>query len=82
MIAPRYQNIHANEIVAVQRDGGATVRVIAGTVDGVVGPISGIAAEPMYLDVSIAPHGSFNLPIPRGHSVFAYVFRGRGKVRP
>ena len=56
MVAPRYQNIHANEIVAVQHDGGATVRVIAGTVDGVVGPISGIAAEPMYLDVSIAPH--------------------------
>ena len=35
MIAPRYQNIHANEIAEIERDGGATVRVIAGTVDGV-----------------------------------------------
>ena len=82
MIAPRYQNIHAKEIAAVERDGGATVRVIAGKVDGVAGPISGIAAEPMYLDVSIAPHGSFSLPIPRGHSAFAYVFEGEGKFGP
>ena len=82
MIAPRYQNIHANEIAAVARDGGATVRVIAGKVDGVAGPISGIAAEPMYLDVSLAPHGSFSLPISRGHSAFAYVFEGEGKFSP
>ena len=82
MIAPRYQNIHANEIAEIQRDGGAKVRVIAGSVDGVVGPISGIAAEPMYLDVSIAPHGSFNLPIPRGHSAFSYVFEGEGRFGP
>src|SRR5882724_5568594 len=82
MVAPRYQNIHANEIAEIQRDGGAKVRVIAGSVDGVVGPISGIAAEPMYLDVAIAPHGSFSLSIPRGHSVFAYVFEGEGKFGP
>lgn len=82
MIAPRYQNVHANEITEIEREGGATVRVIAGKVDGVAGPISGIAAEPMYLDVSITPQGSFSLPIPRGHSVFAYVFEGEGKFGP
>ncbi len=82
MIAPRYQNVNANEITEIQREGGAKIRVIAGKVDGVVGPISGIAAEPMYLDVAIAPHGSFSLSIPRGHSVFAYVFEGEGKFGP
>ena len=82
MIAPRYQNVHANEIAEIKREGGAKIRVIAGQVDGVVGPISGIAAEPMYLDVAIAPHGSFTLPIPRGHSAFAYVFEGEGKFGP
>jgi len=79
MIAPRYQNVNANEIAEIKREGGAKIRVIAGKVDGVVGPISGIAAEPTYLDVVIAPHGSFSLPIPRGHSAFAYVFEGEGK---
>ena len=81
MIAPRYQNVNANEIAEIKREGGAKIRVIAGKVDGVVGPISGIAAEPTYLDVAVAPHGSFSLPIPRGHSAFAYVFEGEGKVR-
>jgi len=79
MIAPRYQNISANEIAEIRRDEGTTIRVIAGTVDGVTGPISGIAAEPTYLDVSVAAQGSFSLPIPREHSVFAYVFEGQGR---
>jgi len=79
MIAPRYQNISANEIAEIRRDGGATIRVIAGTVAGLTGPISGIAAEPTYLDVSVASHGSFSLPIPRGHSAFTYVFEGQGR---
>ena len=76
MSAPRYQNIHANEIPEIQRQSGAKVRVIAGTVDGATGPISGIAAEPTYLDVSLAPGGSIAQPVTRGHSAFAYLFEG------
>jgi redox-sensitive bicupin YhaK (pirin superfamily) len=76
MTTPRYQNISANEIPEVRRDGGATIRVIAGSVDGVSGPISGIAAEPTYLDISLAPGGSFIHSIPRGHAAFAYLFEG------
>jgi quercetin 2,3-dioxygenase len=79
MIAPRYQNISANEIAEIRRDGGATIRVIAGTVDGVTGPIGGIAAEPTYLDVALANGGSFVQPIARGHSAFAYVFEGEAR---
>jgi quercetin 2,3-dioxygenase len=80
MSAPRYQNIHAAEIPELRRDSGATVRVIAGTVDGVSGPITGIVAEPTYLDVSLAGGGTFAQPIPRGHSAFAYVFEGEARV--
>ena len=79
MTAPRYQNISANEIPEVHRDGGATIRVIAGTVDGVSGPISGIAAEPTYLDISLAPGGSFNHSIPHEHAAFAYLFEGAAR---
>src|SRR5688572_3974423 len=79
MIAPRYQNISANEIAEIRRDGGATIRVIAGTVDDVTGPIGGIAAEPTYLDVALANGGSFVQPIARGHSAFAYVFEGEAR---
>ena len=79
MTAPRYQNIGANEIPEVRRDSGATIRIIAGSVDGVSGPISGIAAEPTYLDVALAPGGSFIHSIPRGHAAFAYIFEGEAE---
>ena len=79
MTAPRYQNISANEIREIQREGGATVRVIAGMVDGVTGPIGGIAAEPTYLDVSLVSGGAFVHPVPRGHSAFAYIFEGEAR---
>jgi redox-sensitive bicupin YhaK (pirin superfamily) len=79
MSAPRYQNIHANEIAVIERDDGVTIRMIAGTVDGVTGPIGGIAAEPTYLDVSLPKGGSLVHPIPRGHSAFAYIFEGEAR---
>jgi redox-sensitive bicupin YhaK (pirin superfamily) len=47
-------------------------------VDGIRGPVTEIAADPTYLDVSIPPNGSFHQPIERGHSAFAYVFEGEG----
>jgi quercetin 2,3-dioxygenase len=76
MTVPRYQNISANEIPEIRRDSGATVRVIAGTVDGVSGPVGGIAAEPTYLDISLAPGGSFIHSISRGYAAIAYLFEG------
>src|SRR6476659_4395577 len=57
MSAPRYQNIHSSEIPIIERDRGASVRVIAGTVDGTTGPITGIVAEPSYIDVALAGDG-------------------------
>ena len=79
MSAPRYQNIHSSEIPIIERDRGASVRVIAGTVDGTTGPITGIVAEPSYLDVALAGEGSLVLPIPLGHSAFAYLFDGEAR---
>lgn len=79
MTAPRYQNISAHEIPALRRAESATIRVIAGGVDGIIGPISGIAADPVYLDVELSPRATFVHPVPRGHTAFAYVFEGAGR---
>jgi quercetin 2,3-dioxygenase len=79
MSAPRYQNVAANGIPRIERDGGTTIRVIAGTVDGVTGPVSGIVAEPTYLDVALAPGGPFTQPVPLGHSAFAYLFEAEAR---
>lgn len=77
MTRPKYQGISSAEIPKVNVEGGATVRVITGTAAGTKGPVSGIAAAPTYLDVSLPARSSFKQEIAEGHSAFAYVFEGR-----
>ena len=76
MTKPRYQDIRASEIPAVEVEGGTRIRVIAGSVNGVTGPVVGVAADPAYLDVSVPAESSFSHHIPAGHTAFAYVFEG------
>jgi redox-sensitive bicupin YhaK (pirin superfamily) len=78
MMAPRYQNITSDQIPEIYRNDGIKIRVIAGEVDEVRGPVTEIVAEPTYLDVTIPPKRYFSHPIQRGHAAFAYVFEGQG----
>ena len=79
MSAPRYQDVPAATIPVVERDDGARVRVVAGEIDGVRGPVREIYAEPEYLDVTLPAGVGFEQPVPRGHTAFAYVFEGEGR---
>jgi redox-sensitive bicupin YhaK (pirin superfamily) len=81
MTTPRYQEVKASTIPAAQRD-GASIRVVAGEAEGVRGVVTEIAADPIYLDVSLKPGASFVYPVPRGHTVLAYVFEGIGCFGP
>jgi len=78
MTTPRYQNIASEQIPEISREDGVKIRLIAGEVNGIHGPVSDIFADPTYMDVSIPADGSFSYPIERGHTVFAYVFEGEG----
>jgi redox-sensitive bicupin YhaK (pirin superfamily) len=55
MTAPRYQEVKALDIPEITDDDGTHVRVVCGKFWGKSGPVDGIAAEPIYLDVSISP---------------------------
>jgi hypothetical protein len=77
MTTPRYQEVNATTIPQVTKD-GTTVRIVAGEVWGTSGPVTEIAARPLYLDVSLNPGASFVHLIPRGHTTLAYVFEGAG----
>ncbi len=79
MTEPRYRGIAASEIEQVTVDGGTLIKVIAGSVGGITGPVRDVVTHPEYLDVSIPPGGSFTHPTPSGHTVFAYVFDGKGR---
>ena len=77
MSQPRYQEVNADSIPSVQVD-GATIRIVAGEVAGMSGPVTEIAANPIYMDVQLEPGVSFVQSIPGGHTAVAYVFDGRG----
>jgi redox-sensitive bicupin YhaK (pirin superfamily) len=78
MSEPRYRGISAGEVPAVAAEGGAIVRVIAGVVGGVAGPVRDVVTHPQYLDVTIPPGASFTHPTLPGDTVFGYVFEGTG----
>jgi redox-sensitive bicupin YhaK (pirin superfamily) len=77
MSQPRYQEVSAANIPAVERD-GVKMRVVAGEYDGIRGPVTEIAAKPLYMDVTLEPGVEFSLPVPLGHTVIAYIFEGEG----
>jgi len=79
MTRPRYQEIRSDEIPEIKKEDGTRLRVITGMVDGISGPVTGIAANPIYLDVFVPACTSFTQPIERGHTAFAYVFEGEAK---
>lgn len=53
MTAPRYQDVEAREIPEVIDDDGTVVKIVVGSFWGKRGPVDGIAADPLYLDVFV-----------------------------
>ncbi|HZT32595.1 MAG TPA: pirin family protein [Bryobacteraceae bacterium] len=79
MTSPRYQEVHAADIPVITDDDGARVRIVCGSFWGKTGPVDGIAADPIYLDVSVPPGLRKTLPVETTRHAFAYVFAGSGK---
>jgi len=77
MTRPRYQGVGAADI-PVAKGPGWYARVVAGEVGDVCGPVTEIAANPIYLEVALESGAIFTLPVPDGHTALAYVFEGMG----
>jgi quercetin 2,3-dioxygenase len=79
MKRPAYYSARQDVIPVVhpnRDDSGVTVRVVAGTVDGMTGPATQLAAALTYLDVHLPPAESVTLPAPQDETAFAYVYQG------
>jgi redox-sensitive bicupin YhaK (pirin superfamily) len=74
---PRYQEVMADSIPMVEKS-GQKVRLVAGEFEGVRGPVMEIAAQPLYMDVTLEPGADFSLDVPAKHTLVAYVFEGEG----
>ncbi len=80
MTAPRYQEFGPERIPVANPGAGVNVKVIAGRVGEVRGPISQPATDPTYLDVGLAGGAVYTHDLPDGHAAFLYVFEGAVRV--
>ncbi len=76
MMNPRYQDISANEIPEITVGPHASVRVIAGSMGSVAGPVKDIIADPLYIDVMLQKEKEVVIPLREGYTTFLYVFNG------
>jgi redox-sensitive bicupin YhaK (pirin superfamily) len=80
MTAPKYQEFGPERIPVAAPAPGVTVKVIAGQVDGVSGPISQPATDPTYLDIALEPGAEVTQSLPSDYAAFLYVFEGTLQV--
>jgi len=80
MSAPRYQDIDPEKIPMVTVKDGVGIRVIAGKVGEVEGPVRGVVTEPLYLDIMLPASTEFGVRVPAEHNAFVYVFEGEARV--
>jgi redox-sensitive bicupin YhaK (pirin superfamily) len=81
MTSPRYQDVQSKDVPVVTDDDGTSVRIVCGSFWGARGPVDGIAADPVYLDVSVPAGKRRTLPVETTRHAFAYVFAGSGTFR-
>ena len=74
LTAPRYQDIAPERIPEVALPQGGKVRVIAGALGDVRGPVQAEATAPLYLDVALPAGTRFASAVPEGHHAFVYPF--------
>ncbi|HET8731747.1 MAG TPA: pirin family protein [Moraxellaceae bacterium] len=82
MTEPRYQEFPASDMPVVRPADGVSVKLIAGELAGRVGPVSGIATQPLYWDISLAPGAEWSAPVPATHQAFLYLFEGDAEAGP
>ena len=81
-----YQDVQAEEIPVFNLVDGGHVKVISGTAtfaeQVIKGPIQGISADVLMLDIRLPVGAYFEQVLPDGHNAFIYTFEGDVLVGP
>ncbi|AFS77655.1 pirin domain-containing protein [Gottschalkia acidurici 9a] len=75
MTDPKYRDIR-KEMIPEYKDENMTVKVLAGKFKGIEGPIEGIDAEPIFLDVELVPNSEFEFQLDSSFNVFTFLVGG------
>ena len=76
MMEPWYLDLPSGAIPEYVTPQGVTVRVIAGSSNGITGAITREITEPLYLDIHMRAGANFSTELPTSHNAFIYVYRG------
>ena len=80
MTEPKYQEFGPERIPVATPAPGVSVKVIAGEVGAVKGPIAQPATDPTYLDVGLTAGSAYTHALPAQHAAFLYVFEGAVQI--
>jgi quercetin 2,3-dioxygenase len=81
LTAPRYQDIEPQRIPEIEPSPGVRLRVLAGRLAGVEGPVQTGATAATWLDLRLAPGATFDAPCaPPTHTMFVYVHEGAAGI--
>ena len=68
MSSPRYQEIRSEDIPVLEKN-GARIRIVAGSVGDVPGPVKDISIGPLYIDVPLDSNTTWEQIIPHDHTL-------------
>ncbi len=76
MSLPGYQDIPAAEVETVALNEHVNVKVLAGELAGVNGPVKTAKVSPLFIDIHWDAETSVTVPVEEGHNAFIYCYEG------
>jgi hypothetical protein len=76
MMNPRYRDVTTDQIPCEEISKGVTVKIVAGKINGIEGPVRDVVIKPIYMDISMDPNSEFEYTIPEENTAFVYLFDG------
>ncbi|MCX6653286.1 MAG: pirin family protein [Methanomassiliicoccales archaeon] len=78
MMQPRYRDVKKESIPLLEPEKGVEIKLIAGELQGMKGPVQDLVVPVECLDVRLSKDAHFSHDIAPEHNAFAYVFEGSG----
>jgi quercetin 2,3-dioxygenase len=76
LMPPRYREVPSKAIPKVTLPDNVEVKIIAGSLSSVEGPVKDIVVPVDYFDVTMPGKSEFSHRVQKGRNAFAFVFRG------
>lgn len=80
LIDPKYRDITADQVPNIEVQNGIRIKVIAGTLAGVQGPMDDIVIDPEFFDCSVPTGETFTHRTDPTYTAILYIIAGKGET--